>query len=112
MSPVASFIEKIKATYATGQASEHSYRPALQDLFEAVSEGVAVVNEATRSDVGAPDFVFFRDGVEVGHCEAKDIDKGLTTLKGYSIEQKKRYSKAFPNLLYTNGLEFEFIFEG
>jgi predicted helicase len=112
MSPVASFIEKIKATYATGQASELSYRPALQDLFEAVSEGVDVINEAKRTHVGAPDFVFFRDGVEVGHCEAKDIDKGLTTLKGYSIEQKKRYSKAFPNLLYTNGLEFEFIFEG
>jgi hypothetical protein len=112
MSPVADFLEKIQAVYATGQASEHSYRPALQGLFEALSEGVAVINEATRSDVGAPDFVFFRDGVEVGHCEAKDIGKGLTTLKGYSVEQKKRYSKAFPNLLYTNGLEFEFIFEG
>ena len=112
MSPVADFVEKIQAVYATGQASEHSYRPALQGLFEALSDSVDVINEATRSDVGAPDFVFFRGGVEVGHCEAKDIGKGLTTLKGYSVEQKKRYSKAFPNLLYTNGLEFEFIFEG
>ena len=112
MSAVAEFFEKIKATHATGEAREHSYRPALQGLFEALSEGVSVINEARRTEVGAPDFIFLRDGVPVGHCEAKDIDKGLATLKGYSVEQKTRYKKAFPNLLYTNGLEFEFWREG
>ena len=113
MSPVASFFETIRSVFKTGQASEHSYRPALQTLFEAVSpDEVAAVNEAKQTEFGAPDFIFFRDGVAVGHCEAKDIDKGLTSLKGYSVEQKKRYTKAFQNLLYTNGLEFEFIFEG
>lgn len=112
MSAVAEFFEKIKATHATGEAREHSYRPALQGLFEAMSEGVSVINEARKTEVGAPDFIFLRDGVPVGHCEAKDIDKGLSTLKGYSVEQKARYKKAFPNLLYTNGLEFEFWREG
>lgn len=112
MSAVAEFFEKIKATHATGEAREHSYRPALQGLFEALSEGVSVINEARKTEVGAPDFIFLRDGVPVGHCEAKDIDKGLATLKGYSVEQKARYKKAFPNLLYTNGLEFEFWREG
>ena len=113
MSPVADFFETLRSTFRTGQASEHSYRPALQALFEAVSPAdVAAVNEAKQTEFGAPDFIFFRDQVAVGHCEAKDIDKGLTTLKGYSVEQKDRYKKAFPNLLYTNGLEFEFIFEG
>lgn len=113
MGPVAQFFEDIREVYKTGEASEHSYRPALKSLFDALSpDDLAAVNEPRRTDVGAPDFSFLRDGVPVGHCEAKDIGLGLTTLKGYSVEQKKRYTKAFPNLLYTNGLEFEFIFEG
>lgn len=113
MGPVAQFFEDIREVYKTGEASEHSYRPALKSLFDALSpDDLAAVNEPRRTDVGAPDFSFLRDGVPVGHCEAKDIDLGLTTLKGYRVEQKTRYTKAFPNLLYTNGLEFEFIFEG
>ncbi|ABI64633.1 adenine specific DNA methyltransferase [Maricaulis maris MCS10] len=113
MSVVQDFFDDIRAVFKTGEASEHSYRPALKTLFDALSpDDLAAVNEPRRTEVGAPDFSFLRDGVPVGHCEAKDIGLGLTTLKGYSIEQKKRYTKAFPNLLYTNGLEFEFIFEG
>lgn len=113
MSVVQDFFDDIRAVFRTGEASEHSYRPALKTLFDALSpDDLAAVNEPRRTEVGAPDFSFLRDGVPVGHCEAKDIGLGLTTLKGYSIEQKTRYTKAFPNLLYTNGLEFEFIFEG
>lgn len=113
MSPVAEFFETLRATYKTKHAREHSYRPALQSLFDALSpDDVSAVNEAKHTEFGAPDFIFLRDGVAVGHCEAKDINLGVTTLKGYSVEQKDRYRKAFPNLLYTNGLEFEFIFEG
>lgn len=44
MSAVAEFFEKIKATHATGEAHEHSYRPAHQGLFEALSEGVSLIN--------------------------------------------------------------------
>lgn len=46
-----------------------------------------------------------------GWAEAKDV-KDVIKLKGYSIEQRKRYEKAYPNLIYTNGVEFEFIREG
>ncbi|MEA1941207.1 MAG: N-6 DNA methylase [Pseudomonadota bacterium] len=113
MGPVARFFDDIRAVYKTGEASEHSYRPALQALFDALSpDDLAVINEPRRTHVGAPDFSFLRDGVPVGHCEAKDVGHDLTELKGYNVEQKARYTKAFPNLLYTNGLEFEFIFEG
>tara|TARA_R110002072_G_scaffold29206_5_gene92760 strand:- start:127 stop:3330 length:3204 start_codon:yes stop_codon:yes gene_type:complete len=112
MSPIAEFFRRIKGTYETGEAREHAYRPALQWLFEAVTDGVDIINEARKTEVGAPDFIFLRKSVPVGYCEAKDIDKGLATLAGYSVEQKKRYIKGFPNLLYTNGLEFEFWREG
>ncbi|CAN0575815.1 unnamed protein product, partial [Laminaria digitata] len=44
-----------------------------------------------------------------GWCEAKDIDKDVIKLKGYSVEQRKRYENAYPNLIYTNGVDFQFI---
>jgi len=56
-----------------------------------------------------PDFLFQRNGVAFGWAEAKDIDKDVIKLKGYSVEQRKRYENAYPNLLYTNGVDFEFI---
>lgn len=59
-----------------------------------------------------PDFLFQRNAVPVGWCEAKDIDKDVIKLKGYSVDQRKRYEKAYPNLIYTNGVDFEFIREG
>ena len=59
-----------------------------------------------------PDFLFERSGVPFGWAEAKDIDKDVIRLKGYSVEQRKRYERAYPNLIYTNGVDFEFIREG
>lgn len=59
-----------------------------------------------------PDFLFQRGDVPFGWAEAKDIDKDVIKLKGYSIEQRKRYEAAYPNLIYTNGVDFEFIREG
>ena len=38
-----------------------------------------------------PDFLFDRSGVPVGWAKAKDVDKDVIKLKGYSIEQRKRY---------------------
>jgi hypothetical protein len=59
-----------------------------------------------------PDFLFQRGDIPLGWAEAKDIDKDVIKLKGYSTEQRKRYEKAYPNLIYTNGVDFEFIREG
>ncbi|WP_270374911.1 type ISP restriction/modification enzyme [Marinicauda sp. Alg238-R41] len=108
MSVVAEYFERVKTVYATGEATEHSYRPALEFLFKTLDDGLTVVNEPKRTDFGAPDFIFQRDGVPIGYCEAKDIDKDIRALKGYSVEQKQRYLAGFPNLLYTNGVDFDF----
>ncbi|MBV5257212.1 N-6 DNA methylase [Synechococcus moorigangaii CMS01] len=112
MSVIASYFEKIAATFKGGQATEHSYRPALYELFSALSDKITVINEPKRGSFGAPDFVFMDGEVEIGHCEAKDVGVELKALKGYSVEQKQRYLKALPNLIYTNGLDFEFYGEG
>jgi type I restriction-modification system DNA methylase subunit len=109
---VQAYLDTVAATYASGQATEHSYRPALAALFESIDPALTVINEPKKTDAGMPDFLFERAGVPIGWAEAKDIDKDVIKLKGYSKEQRQRYEKAFPNLIYTNGVDFEFIREG
>lgn len=109
---IQSYLDQVRAKYASGQATEHSYRPALQLLFESIDPALTVINEPKRSDTGMPDFLFRRGDVPVGWVEAKDVDKDVIKLRGYSVEQRKRYEKAYPNLIYTNGVDFEFIRDG
>ena len=109
------YLNEIRQLAATGRATEHSYRPALERLFKSIGDDLTVINEPKRlTDVGAPDFVFDRNGVSVGWCEAKDLFKEITKFKAndYSKEQKARYAKGLPNLIYTNGTDFEFIVKG
>lgn len=109
---IASYLDEVRAKYASGQATEHSYRPALEALFRSIDPALTVINEPKKSEAGMPDFLFERGGVPFGWAEAKDIDKDVIKLKGYSVDQRKRYEKAYPNLIYTNGIDFEFIREG
>jgi predicted helicase len=109
---IAEYLEQVRAQYASGHATEHSYRPALHSLFESIDPALTVINEPKKSEGGMPDFLFQRGEIPFGWAEAKDIDKDVIKLKGYSIEQRKRYEKAYPNLIYTNGVDFEFIREG
>ena len=108
---ISEYLEEVRAKYATGQASEHSYRPAIQRLFDSVDPVLTVINEPKKSDAGMPDFMFQRGVVPTGWAECKDVDKDIIRLRGYSVEQRKRYEKAYPNLIYTNGVDFEFIRE-
>jgi hypothetical protein len=112
---IQGYISEIRALYASGQTTEHSFRPALAKLFSSIDPSVIVINEPKHiTDVGAPDFVFNRGEVAIGWCEAKDIGKDVRKFAAndYSKAQKDRYKKGLPNLIYTNGLDFEFIREG
>jgi hypothetical protein len=109
---IGEYLEQVRAQYASGHATEHSYRPALHALFESIDPRLTVINEPKKSEAGMPDFLFQRGDIPVGWAEAKDIDKDVIRLKGYSVEQRKRYENAYPNLIYTNGVDFEFIREG
>ncbi|NCP12373.1 MAG: DNA methyltransferase [Sphingomonadales bacterium] len=106
---IAGYLEQVRDKFASGHATEHSYRAALEGLFQSIDPAIEVINEPKRSEGGMPDFLFQRNGVAFGWAEAKDIDKDVIKLKGYSIEQRKRYENAYPNLIYTNGVDFQFI---
>lgn len=112
---ITAYLDEIRKLYSSGQSTEHSFRPALAKLFASIDPVITVINEPKHiTDVGAPDFVFQRGDVAIGWCEAKDIGKDIKRFAAndYSKAQKDRYRKGLPNLIYTNGLDFEFIRDG
>ncbi len=109
---IPGFINEVQKIYNTGAATEHSYRAALQYLLSSIGDGIVALNEPKRVSCGAPDFLVNRGEIVIGHVEAKDIDKNLSSLKGAELAQKARYLQALPNLVYTNCLAFEFYRQG
>ena len=101
----------VSDTLATGQATEHSYRPALQALVEELGgDDVRAVNEPSQIACGAPDFVVVRGGVPMGHIECKDVGAHLDRTE--AGEQLARYRAGLPNLILTDYLEFRRYVDG
>ena len=105
---VTAFFASVQAKYATGQATEHSYRPALEKLLKSINPALTVINEPRRIECGSPDFVIMRDDVPVGYVEAKDVGLDIRKMKGANKDQQDRYRDGIPNLIYTNGLDWDF----
>lgn len=86
----------LQQTRASGQATEHSYRPMLQRLIEDLGGvGAEAINEPTHGDYGAPDFIALRGALPIGHSECKDIGQNLDTAE--ESDQLQRYPAALPN---------------
>jgi predicted helicase len=112
---ISKYLAEVQKQYNTENATEHSYRGALQELVSSIidDEKVTVVNEPKRSECGAPDYIISKkvqskgkDSIPLGFIEAKDIGKDLKS-KNYK-EQFTRYKKGLENLIITDYLTFEF----
>lgn len=73
--PFSDYLARVTATLRTGDATEHSHRPALQALLEAAGTAAlgrppSVVNEPRRTRVGAPDFIVRLAGAPLGYALA------------------------------------------
>lgn len=112
MSVIGDYLSKIQAVAKSGKATEHSYRSTIEFLFHSLDGSVTALNEPKRVECGAPDFIIQRKDIVIGHVEAKDLDVDLRALKGTNKEQQERYLKGLPNLIYTNGIDFEFFRNG
>jgi len=75
MNPITRYLKDIEKRLAAGRATEHTHRPALQALAEAMGKHVVATNEPTRVACGAPDFIVAVNGVTAGYIEAKDIGR-------------------------------------
>ncbi len=109
--PLKSYLNQLRQSLATGASTEHTHRPALAVLLEALAPGhIKAINEPTRIACGAPDFAILKDSFLVGHIEAKDIGADLNAVERSS--QLKRYLDALPNLILTDYVEFRWYVNG
>jgi type I restriction-modification system DNA methylase subunit len=108
-SAIEKYLAEISSLYGTERAREHAYRPAFDALIKSIDPLLRAVNEPSRSEYGAPDFIFLRGALIAGYTETKDIDVDLD--KTEKTEQLERYL-GYPNLILTNYLEFRFFRNG
>lgn len=107
---IKSYLAEIDREFKTGKATEHTHRPALKKLIEALDGGIRATNEPKRVECGAPDFVLRRDSFTVGYVETKDLGKSLDEAE--DSDQLDRYKRSLPNLILTDYLEFRWFVDG
>ncbi len=109
--PLRTYRRQVSQVLASGQATEHSYRPALQTLIEEVGGSIVrAVNEPSHIACGAPDFIVESRSVPVGHIECKNVGDNLDRVE--AGEQLTRYKAGLPNLILTDYLEFRWYVRG
>lgn len=111
-SPLLEYLHKLERALKKGNATEHTHRPALKELLEALDDKIVATNEPKRSACGAPDYEVSRrrDGLKLGHVEAKDV--GVDLGETERSEQLRRYLPSLSNLILTDYLEFRWFVEG
>ena len=107
---ITQYIAEINRIFRMGNATEHTYRPAMQSLLEQLTNGLTVTNEPKRIDCGAPDYIVSRNEIPVGYVEAKDIDTDLNSKA--SKAQFDRYKQSLDNLIITDYLSFQLFESG
>ena len=100
-----------KLNLQAGNSTEHTHRPALQNLVQSLAQGIIATNEPKRIACGAPDYIVTKSHVPLGYIEAKDIGKCLNKIEKDS--QIKRYLGSLNNLIVTDYLlEFRWFVNG
>ncbi len=109
-SQIHSYLQAIAIHLQAGNATEHTHRPALQILLNALLPNYRITNEPRRIACGSPDFEIAKGEEPIGYIEAKDI--GVDLDKVQKSEQLKRYLDSLNNLLLTDYLEFRWFVDG
>ncbi len=110
MTDISGYLKRVEDHLRRGNATEHTYRPALVDLIEAIEQGIRATNEPCHQACGAPDLIVERDQVLLGYIETKDV--GVSLDETERSEQLVRYRDALPNLILTDYLEFRWYVDG
>jgi predicted helicase len=110
MSAISDYLRKIEQALKAENATEHTHRPALKSLIEALRQQIIATNEPRRIECGSPDFIVTRKGVPLGYVEAKDV--GVDLDRSEEGEQLTRYRASLRNLILTDYLEFRLYRNG
>lgn len=104
------YLKSIQSDLQRGNATEHTYRSAIEALIESAGKGINASNDPKHIECGAPDFIVERRKVPLGYIETKDVGTDLDKIE--KSEQMKRYLKALHNLILTDYLEFRWYVNG
>lgn len=108
---IKTYLAAVEQALKAGNATEHTHRPALKTLIEALAgDGIQATNEPQRIACGAPDYIVTRGTVPLGYIEAKDV--GLDLIKIEKSEQLGRYRESLANLILTDYLGFRWYLDG
>lgn len=107
------YIKRISHLYQSKEATEHSYRLALQKLLEDCTE-LDVINEQKRRDCGAPDLTLNlkNKNVPIAYVETKDIGDGDLDGRKKHKKQFDKYKAALDTIVFTDYLDFHLYKEG
>lgn len=109
--PIKHYLASIEQALKAGNATEHTHRPALKILLEAIGGAeVRATNEPKQIECGAPDYIVTRGIVPLGYVEAKDVGVDLGRME--KSEQLVRYRGSLGNLILTDYLEFRWYLDG
>lgn len=104
------YLKNIGEILKAGNATEHTYRPALKQLLEDLMPGATATNEPKRVQCGAPDYIVTNKDIPIGYVEAKDVGTVLGEVE--SSEQLRRYRDSLGNLILTDYIEFRWYVRG
>lgn len=108
---IKTYMASIEQALKVGNATEHTHRPALKTLLEAIGgPDVQATNEPKQIECGAPDYIVARGVVPLGYVEAKDVSVDLNRTE--KSEQLIRYRESLGNLILTDYLEFRWYIDG
>ncbi|MBI4504645.1 MAG: N-6 DNA methylase, partial [Chloroflexi bacterium] len=113
-SGLSTYRAAIEREVRAGATTEHTFRPGLKALLEALGPDIVAINEPKRVACGAPDFVVARSSkhgpLTLGYVETKDLGVALDGAE--RSEQLQRYRAALHNLVLTDYLEFRWYVDG
>lgn len=108
---IKDYLQDIEQALKAGNSTEHTHRPALKMLLEALGgNDVRATNEPKQVACGAPDFILTRGVVPLGNVEAKDVGADLSKVE--HSDQLRRYRQSLANLVLTDYLEFRWYLDG
>ena len=117
---VQTYLTSLRQTASAPNATEHSYRPAIEmlikDLAQYLNRPLAhlILEPGHVTAAGAPDAVLYGSTAQdlIGYLETKDLGKDLDNLSGHDLQQFNRYRAAFPVWVFTNYLDFRLYEDG
>ena len=112
---IKEYISTVNQKYRAGNATEHTYRGALEQLMQDLLPKLRIVNEPKREKCGAPDYIASRrDNMPVFYIEAKNIgDNDLDGRnKAGNRDQFDRYKQALDYIIFTDYLDFHLYEHG